>query len=142
MWISSVHVTPWCSCKSSDEENFPFGPGSKWAKWRNWRMVCLLLLKYVYSSWNCLHCWLSWFRFVDDEQTLKKKCDFIISAFGSALYSEDVKSALQGVYKNFVYFYWVYLQFYLNFCFRCKNEPMGKHWHWSHDNGYKSSLGF
>jgi len=38
--------------------------------------------------------------FVDDEQTLKKKCDFIISAFGSALYSEDVKSALQGVKMN------------------------------------------
>jgi NADPH-dependent glutamate synthase beta subunit-like oxidoreductase len=35
----------------------------------------------------------SWF--VDEEQTMKKKCDFVISAFGSALYSKDVLDALQ-----------------------------------------------
>ena len=38
--------------------------------------------------------------FVDTEQTLKKKCDFVISAFGSALYSDDIKTALSGVNIN------------------------------------------
>ena len=37
---------------------------------------------------------------VDEEQTLKKKCDFVISAFGSALYSDNIKSALAGVNIN------------------------------------------
>jgi hypothetical protein len=37
---------------------------------------------------------------IDEEQTLKKKCDFVISAFGSALYSEDIKTALEGVKMN------------------------------------------
>ena len=37
---------------------------------------------------------------VDEEQTMKKKCDFIISAFGSALYSEDIKNALEGLTMN------------------------------------------
>ena len=31
----------------------------------------------------------NWFE--DEEQTMKKKCDFIISAFGSGLYSQDLK---------------------------------------------------
>lgn len=37
---------------------------------------------------------------VDKEQTLKKRCDFIISAFGSALYSEDVRAAMAPVRMN------------------------------------------
>lgn len=37
---------------------------------------------------------------VDPDQTMKKRCDFVISAFGSALYSEDIKSALPGVKLN------------------------------------------
>ena len=31
---------------------------------------------------------------VDEEQTMKMKCDFVISAFGSGLYSQDLKSAM------------------------------------------------
>ena len=31
---------------------------------------------------------------VDEEQTMKMKCDFVISAFGSGLYSQDLKSAI------------------------------------------------
>ncbi|XP_059095329.1 dihydropyrimidine dehydrogenase [NADP(+)]-like [Tigriopus californicus] len=38
--------------------------------------------------------------FTDEEQTMKKKCDFIISAFGSGLYSEDLKSAMSPVKLN------------------------------------------
>ena len=38
--------------------------------------------------------------FVDEDQLMKKKCDFVISAFGSALYSQDVKAALDGVAIN------------------------------------------
>lgn len=38
--------------------------------------------------------------YVDEEQLMKKKCDFIISAFGSALYSDDIKAALDGVKLN------------------------------------------
>ena len=34
---------------------------------------------------------------VDEEETLKKKCDFIISAFGSQLGSKDVIEAMEGV---------------------------------------------
>ena len=38
--------------------------------------------------------------FVDEDQLMKKKCDFIISAFGSALYSTDVKAAVDGLNFN------------------------------------------
>ena len=31
---------------------------------------------------------------VDEDQTMKMKCDFVISAFGSGLYSQDLKSAM------------------------------------------------
>ena len=34
---------------------------------------------------------------IDTEQTMKKKCDFVISAFGSGLYSKDIKHALAPV---------------------------------------------
>lgn len=38
--------------------------------------------------------------FTDEDQTMRKKCDFIISAFGSGLYSEDLKSAMSPVKLN------------------------------------------
>merc|ERR1719273_2464934 len=38
--------------------------------------------------------------FIDEDQLMKKKCDFVISAFGSGLYSEDIKAALEGVKLN------------------------------------------
>jgi len=34
---------------------------------------------------------------VDDEEVLKKRCDFVISAFGSHLASEEVRGAMEGV---------------------------------------------
>ena len=38
--------------------------------------------------------------YVDEEQLMKKKCDFVISAFGSGLYSQDIKAALDGLKFN------------------------------------------
>jgi len=38
--------------------------------------------------------------FIDEDQLMKKKCDFVISAFGSGLYSEDIKAALEGIKLN------------------------------------------
>ena len=38
--------------------------------------------------------------FVDTEQVLKKKADFVISAFGSGLYDEDIKAALSPLKMN------------------------------------------
>ena len=37
---------------------------------------------------------------VDEDQTMKMKCDFVISAFGSGLYSEDLKSAMAPLKLN------------------------------------------
>ena len=33
---------------------------------------------------------------VDEEEVLKKRCDFVISAFGSHLASDEVKGAMEG----------------------------------------------
>ena len=36
---------------------------------------------------------------VDDEEVLKKRCDFVISAFGSHLAAPDVRAAMEPVVK-------------------------------------------
>ena len=37
---------------------------------------------------------------VDEDQTMKMKCDYVISAFGSGLYSDDLKSAMAPIRLN------------------------------------------
>ncbi len=36
----------------------------------------------------------------DGEQTMKLRCDYVVSAFGSGLYSEDIKKALEPMRLN------------------------------------------